>query len=98
MNCEFISKIRQFNLLFSMRVRKKTCVCLRNACVRIYASNKIPTRLQCKNRASKDVFFTVKSGSVRSGIRRRLEGIVDSILELDVYKRRKELGNDVTYF
>ncbi|MDH5664153.1 MAG: hypothetical protein OEY90_06785 [Candidatus Bathyarchaeota archaeon] len=64
----------------------------------MHTSNKIPTRLQCKNRVSNDVFFTVKRGSVRSGIRRGLEGSVDCIIELDVYERRKELGNDVTYF
>jgi len=48
MNCEFISKIRQLNLLFSMRVRKKTYVCLRNGCARMHTVNESPTRLQCK--------------------------------------------------
>jgi len=78
-------------------MRKKTHVCLRNACARIQVT-KFPQDYSARIERSKDVFFTVKRGSVQSGTRRRLEEIVDCIIELDVYERGKELGNDVTYF
>ena len=58
-------------------------------CMCTHTSNKIPTRLQRKKKHGKGVL---------SGLRRRLEEIVDCVIELDVYEGKRKLGNDVVYF
>jgi hypothetical protein len=91
MNCEFISKIRQFNLIFSVRVRKKTYICLRNGCAYMQTSNEIPARLQCKKQS------VVKTSSPSKGGQFNPALYAHTRMELYADEGRKKLEN-VVYF